>query len=162
MQATFPKLPSSRGGKREQMKSRTESIIEMTDRVLAVVGITPNPSDKLMQALQLSSIQCDIEEAQAKLDTQRSIEQATRTILVAHYSTLSYHAGRCRDRMATRAWSQIPSEEKLTLSQAEVDASIAESNHDDMVEAIAEQEEILRSLQAKFDAISSGKQAVNA
>jgi hypothetical protein len=43
-----------------------------------------------------------------------------------------------------------------------VDASIAESNHDDMVEAIAEQEEILRSLQAKFDAISSGKQAVNA
>jgi hypothetical protein len=150
----------------------------MADRKLAVFGLTPNPSDKLMQELQLSSIQCDIEEAQAKLDTQRSIEQATRLILVAHYSTLSYHAGRCRDRMATRQWtlSQADSERReaaiAELSQPARSGSSgkqavnpsrqAESNHDDMVEAIAEQEEIVRSLQAKFDAISSGKEAVNA
>jgi hypothetical protein len=139
------------------MTSPIERNIEVAEQKLAKFGIIPTPPKELARAFALAIIQCDIEEAQAKLETQRSIEQATRLILVAHYSTLSHHAGRCRDRMATRQWTQIPSEEKLTLSQAEVDASIAESNHDDMVEAIAEQEEILRSLQAKFDAISSGK-----
>jgi hypothetical protein len=130
--------------------------IHMADRTLAAFGIE-TPHRVLMTQLGLSNLQADIDEAYAQLQTQETLEQAHRDILVAQYAMLAYYATRCRDRLATRQWVQVPSEEQIALAHAEVEVTTASSNHDDMIDAIAELRTAIRQKQSKFDAIAGTK-----